>query len=287
MLSFGKLFGYSETKVDIENETKSNTPIIENETKSNTPIIDIESEEENEEENENFLGTLLFENPNVKFYLTQAKVFSNKIEIWAGQRPLHIEHIKMLAREFTREGHVIGTFKVVRSEGKLRLLDGQHRIHAIKEILKIQPNFDCDIFIELYETDRLESSLTLRLFEKANNVLNVKPEDMPHKSALSIVDKLSTRFKVIFKDIEDGERCNRPYINKRKLYDKLKRAFQQHDIDEDSLYKQILEYNEFNRKTKLDIIDLSTASINKCKQSSCYLGFDKDLSWLDDILSIY
>ena len=90
-------------------------------------------------------------------------------------------------------------------------------------------------------------------------------------SALSIVDKLSSRFKLIFKDIEDGERCNRPYINKRKLYDKLKRAFQQHDIDEDSLYKQILEYNEFNRKTKLDIIDLSTASINKCKQSGCYL----------------
>ena len=264
MLSFGKLFGYYETNVDIE------------------------SEEENEEENENFLGTLLFENPNVKFYLTQAKVFSNNIEIWAGQRPLHIEHIKMLAREFTREGHVIGTFKVVRSsEGKLRLLDGQHRIHAIKEILKIQPNFECDIFIELYETDRLESSLTLRLFQKANNVLNVKPEDMPHKSALSIVDKLSTRFKLIFKDIEDGERCNRPYINKRKLYDKLKRAFQQHDIDEDCLYKQILEHNEFNRKTKLEIIDLSTASINKCKQSGCYLGFDKDLSWLDDILSIY
>lgn len=271
MLSFRNLFGlsYEENKADdIKNE--------------NVPDID------SEEENVDFLGTLLFENQNVKFYLTQAKIFANKIEIWAGQRPLNLEHIKSLARQFTQQEHAMGTLKVVRSsDGRVRLLDGQHRIYAIKEILKIQPNFDCDLFIELYETDRLESSITLRLFEKANNVLNVKPEDMPHQSALSIVDKLSTRFNIIFKDIEERDRCNRPYINKRKLFEKLKRAFQQHDIDEDCLYKQILEYNELNRKTKLEIIDLSVASINKCKKSGCYLGFDKDLAWLDEILSIY
>lgn len=168
MLSFRNLFGlsYEENKADdIKNE--------------NVPDID------SEEENVDFLGTLLFENQNVKFYLTQAKIFANKIEIWAGQRPLNLEHIKSLARQFTQQEHAMGTLKVVRSsDGRVRLLDGQHRIYAIKEILKIQPNFDCDLFIELYETDRLESSITLRLFEKANNVLNVKPEDMPHQSAL-------------------------------------------------------------------------------------------------------
>jgi hypothetical protein len=99
------------------------------------------------------------------------------------KRPLNIEHINTLAREFS--------LKVVRSQdGNIRLLDGQHRVNAIQEILKIQPDFTCDLLVELYEIDRLESNSTLKLFEKANNVLNVKPEDMPNKNTLSIVDKL-------------------------------------------------------------------------------------------------
>lgn len=280
MSIIGKLLGYSyETKEEYM------PPVVE---ASDSDFESEEEEEVNEPENESdILGNLMFENQHVKFYLSNAKRFVN-IQIWAGQRPLDNEHIKSLARELTKQGHVVGTFKVVRSsDGKVRLLDGQHRIYAIKEILKIQPNFNCDLIIELYETDRLESNSTLRLFEKANNVLNVKPEDMPHKSALSIVDKLSTAFKLIFKDLEEDQRCNRPYIHKRKLFQKLKRAFQEYDIDEDGLYARILEYNEFNRKTKLDTIDLGNTSINKCKASGCYLGFDPDLSWLGEILSIY
>ena len=284
MFSISKIFGYELSKT--ENESK----LVEENTLDMTVDVETNSDFESESETENdvFLGNLLYENANVKFYVTQADKFVKNIEIWAGQRPLNIEHIKCLARQFTKQEHVIGTFKVVRcSEGKVRLLDGQHRIVAIKEILKIQPTFNCDIFIELYETDRLESNKTLSLFQKANNVLNVKPEDMPNKSALSIVDKLSSRFKLIFKDVEEGKKCIRPCIDKRKLFEKLKRAFQEHDINEDCLYERILEYNEINKRTRLDTVDLSKFTIDKCKTSGCYLGFDKDCIWLDEILSIY
>ena len=49
--------------------------------------------------------------------------------------------------------------------------------------------------------------------------------------------------------------------------------------------KKILEKNEYNRKNLVDIVDLSPSSIEKCKISGCYLGLEKDLIWLDDILS--
>jgi|694.fasta_scaffold08560_9 hypothetical protein len=287
MFSISKIFGYELSKTDLESkslEYKLEDTSLENlEEDTNSDF-----EGESELENDVFLGILLYENTNIKFYVTQAKKFVKNIQIWAGQRPLNNEHIKCLARQFTKQEHVIGTFKVVRcSEGKIRLLDGQHRIVAIKEILKIQPDFNCDIFIELYETDRLESNKTLSLFQKANNVLNVNPEDMPNKNSLSIVDKLSSRFKLIFKDVEEGKKCIRPFIDKKKLFEKLKRAFQDHDINEDCLYERILEYNEINKRTRLDTIDLSKFSIDKCKISGCYLGFDKDCIWLDEILSIY
>ena len=249
---------------------------------------DSEEEEEVGEQECIFLDNLLFENDSVKYYKTEASKFVNNIDIWAGQRPLNNDHVKALARQFMREGHVMGTFKVVRSQdGLLRLLDGQHRSFALREIFKLQPDFDTDIIIELYETDTLESRNSLRLFEKANNVLNVCPEDMPNKIALSIVDKLSRRFKDIFRDVEEGKRCVRPYINKRTVFQKLKKAFEEHEISEELLFNRILEYNENNRIEKLDIIDLSVSSIRVCRLSGCYLGFDKDCSWLDEILSIY
>ena len=247
------------------------------------------SDDDQEDEKECiFLDNLLFENDSVKYYKTEASKFVNNIEIWSGQRPLNKEHVKALARQFTREGHVMGTFKVVRSQdGLVRLCDGQHRMFALREIFKLQPDFDCDIIIELYETDTLESKNSLRLFEKANNVLNVHPEDMPNKLALSIVDKLSRRFKDIFRDVEEGKRCVRPYISKRIAFQKLKKAFEEHEINEDLLFNRILEYNENNRIEKLEIIDLSASSIRVCRISGCYLGFDKDCSWLDEIFSIY
>ena len=62
------------------------------------------------------LDNLIFQNDNVKFYKTEAKKFVNNVQIWSGQRPLNIEHINTLAREFSKQGHVIGTLKVVRSQ---------------------------------------------------------------------------------------------------------------------------------------------------------------------------
>jgi hypothetical protein len=268
MSFISKIFGYETKEVELSDDS------------------DFQTESEDEKE-ENILENLLFENSHVKLYKTQAKNFVNNVQIWVGQRPLNNEHIKSLAREFTNQEHVIGTFKVVRSQdGNIRLLDGQHRVNAIKEILKLQPEFNCDLLIELYEIDRLESNSALRLFEKANNVLNVKPEDMPNKNALAIVNKLSSQFKLIFKNIEQGKRCVRPYINENKLIEKLKNAFQKYDIDEDILYQKILERNEDN-KNLIEIVDLSPSSIEKCKRSGCYLGLEKDLIWLEDILSIY
>lgn len=259
MNSLMKMFGLSEVKM---------------------PEAKVEGEKKSD-----FLDCLLFENSNVKYYKTQVSKFINNIDIWVGQRQLNYEHVMSLAKQFSVEQHVMGTFKVVRSqENKVRLIDGQHRYFALKEILKLESDFDCDIFIELYETDRLESNHTLKLFENANNVLNVQPEDMSNKIALSIVDKLSTRFGDIFRDIEDGKRCFRPYINKRLLLQKLRRTLQEKNISEELLINSILEYNENIRITQVDNIDLSVSSIRLCQQSGCYLGFEKDCSWIDEIL---
>ena len=257
------------------------------EKKENQVNNEMDNEVDDEVENHSFLNHLLFENDKVKYYKTTAKeLIDSGILIWSGQRPLNRDHIMSLARQFNREEHVIGTFKLVLSENnEIRLIDGQHRYLALKEILNLEPDFNCDIFIEIYKTDRLESNNTYRLFQNANNVLNVKYEDMANKNALSIIDKLTTRFKPMIKDIEIGKRCSRPYINKRLLFEKLKKTFTEYDINEEFLYENILKQNENYKNNMIKIIDLAPSSIKKCIDSDCYLGFDKNFDWLDEIIS--
>lgn len=248
-----RFFGFSESK----NETKND-------------IID-------EEKEVNFLDSLIYENDYKKLFETTAQKFVNNIEIWVGQRSLNDEHIRNLAREFSVNGNVMGTIKLVRStDGSIRLLDGQHRVEALKQILNYEPNFDCNLLLELYETDRLESPKTHRLFENANNVLNVQPEDRSNKNALSIIDRLSKQFEGMLKD----GKCNRPFVNKKILIEKLKKAFKQIDIEQDFMFEKILEAN--NELKEMEI-DLAESNKQKCKKTGCYLGIVKDCLWFDEL----
>ena len=201
MFSLGKrILGIS-----YEESKEENINVVEEEVLIKEENSDFESEDEKAID---FLDCLIFENNSVKYYKTDVKKFINNIEIWCGQRQLEKEHVMSLARQFTREEHVMGTFKLVRSNtNNIRLIDGQHRYFALKEIIKIQPNFNCDIIIELYDTDTLESKNTLRLFEKANNVLNVKSEDTPNKSALAIVEKLSITVTICLAETRRSHKC--------------------------------------------------------------------------------
>lgn len=245
-----------------------------------------ETEDENEEENTNFLNQLLFKNDYFEYYKTDAQTFVNNVKIWAGQRDLNKEHIVYLAQQITKEKYIMGTFTLVRADdGTVVLVNGHHRVRALKKILKLQPSFNCDIIIELYKTDRLESKRTLNLFKNSNTILNVKVEDMPNKYALSLLDKLTTRFDGIFKDKGIEENCNRPYIHKRLLFSKLKKAFQDHDLDEDSLFNAILDHNDKLKRKEYPKNTLK--SKGKCVETGCYLGLKGNCSWLDTLLEIY
>ena len=245
-----------------------------------------EQEETEDEENINFLNLLLFKNDYFEYYKTDAHTFVNNVKIWAGQRDLNKEHIVYLAQQITKEKYIMGTFTLVRADdGTVVLVNGHHRVRALKKILKLQPSFNCDIMIELYKTDRLESKRTLNLFKNSNTILNVKVEDMPNKYALSLLDKLTTRFDGIFRDRAIDEMCNRPYIHKRLLFSKLKKAFQDHDLDEDSLFNAILDHNDKLKRKEYPKNTLK--SKGKCVETGCYLGLKGNCSWLDTLLEIY
>lgn len=77
--------------------------------------------------------------------------------------------------------HFIGTFKVIRdTSGKIRLIDGQHRLIALTKLMKKDSIFNVNLMVELYDIEDLVSENAVKLFKEANNCLNVKSNNLSH-----------------------------------------------------------------------------------------------------------
>jgi len=113
---------------------------------------------------------------------------------WTYQRCIDPEHVNNLLSELSLSKHFIGTFKALRdSEGSLKLMDGQHRMAACREMMKLDPKWNMDVMLEVYDTDSFDSRTSFRMFEKANNAKNVNSKDFPLKVAANSARKNGQR----------------------------------------------------------------------------------------------
>jgi hypothetical protein len=234
---------------------------------------------------------LLYKNNKVSLYKSNVNFLKN-IPIWSYQRNINNIHINNLLQELKIKRHFIGTFKIIKCDNNIRLIDGQHRYYSILEMLKEDENFNMDIFLEIYETDSFDSELSKELFINSNNVLNIKEADNPSNITSSIIKNLENLFPNIMKEVsEQKKRCNKPYINKRLLYQHLKlyieknTTFTKEEIINKIISKNI-EYSHssyywINSGNIKDRISLNTRE--KAVELKCYLGL-KDINiWLNEI----
>jgi hypothetical protein len=209
--------------------------------------IKLFSEEESEEESEYtehmFLRKLLFENKLFKIYQTSSREFVNNIKMWACQRDLNDLHVKNLEQSILDRGYLLGTFKVIRDKNlDIRLIDGQHRVSALQNIMDTNSKFDCDSIIELYEVDSFENEESIKLFFDANNTLNINGTDTTNSNLQRVLQHFVNEYPGIFVDVKEGKRCNRPRINKRIFVTKLKQLILEYD--QETIIKTISEYNK-------------------------------------------
>jgi hypothetical protein len=234
---------------------------------------------------------LLYKNDKVSFYKANVNFLKN-ISIWSFQRNVNNLHINSLVEDLRNKRHFIGTFKMIKCNNDIRLIDGQHRYYSILEILKEDEDFDMDIFLEIYETDSFDSELSKELFVNSNNVLNIKESDNPSNFALSIIKNLETLFPNTMKEVsENKKRCNKPYINKRLLYQNLKLYIEQHPqfTKEEIINKIILKNTEYSHTSfywTTSVNPKNKISLHmraKAEELNCYLGL-KDINILLDEL---
>jgi len=270
-----------ESEEDIKEESEED---IKEESEEDIDEEDIK--EENKKYNGNyFLKDMIYEDEHKKLFKTDARDFIPVINIWAQQRQISKEHIKKLEKEVISKKHFKGNMKLLRDkDNNCRLIDGQHRYHALKNIMEKDSKFNIYLILEIYETDSFDSDKSIEIFKEVNNCLNVELNDLPDKQSINLLKELIDFFPKMIKDVKEGKRVNSPCINKRILYNQLKKYFTYSKCDYKNILKQIVETNnKYGMRGRNGFKKSTVKQYEKAKKKGFYLGLDKDFIWVNKL----
>ena len=172
-------------------------------------------------------------------------------------------------------------------ENNYFIIDGQHRIKAIQELNK-KYIFDCKFRLDVYYPKDYEEMLDIL------SIINYsKPLDIEHilnKTINDILTFMKTKFTNGKTNIFRIKKCQRPLINEFDFVKKLKECkFIISQKKTSLIINKIIKindiYQDFNTdKLKFDNKrNVTSNMIIKAGEYDCFLGFDTEFNWLDQV----
>ena len=178
-------------------------------------------------------------------------------------------------------------------DNKFYILDGQHRIKAIKELLK-EKNVKVKINLNLYIVSQRKELLTL--IDNINKSLLLTFDVNISNDILELIEMLKDKFFIIKNNqkksiiMESNKKAVRPFLSEYKLGDK----FKEYNIiginKPDKIFRKIIK---INNKYKLLVEEnpkqfnsITNTMIETANSYNCYLGLDKNYEWINNLIEI-
>lgn len=207
----------------------------------------------------------------------------NKLIIAELQRELDIERVKEIKefqKTFLEKENtflLLGDLIVVSSNNKLILIDGHHRLTALKELYLLKPDYSIILNI-INITKNLTIEDLFLLINKAVPVPDYVKICVNNKQNKIILDKFGEEFYKCFnKYISKSPSCRRPNIYLSNLLDKMiKNNLLNYFSDGDKLFEFICYVNDKLKDKDLKIKRLSEEKASKYKIIPLYLSADID-----------
>jgi hypothetical protein len=175
----------------------------------------------------------VFAKINYRVYYCSVRKLAVKVDNWAFNRNVSEVHIESIKRDILgmEKPHLLGSIKLVRHVhlDEFRVIDGQHRLLAIRDILEKDETMEWDmcVLVEVYEVNDLNDPNVIDLYLKANNNLNVKDDDKPDTHLISIINTLCSD-QILGSgiiDVDDNKKINKPRITKKGLFEAFKEYY--------------------------------------------------------------
>lgn len=238
-----------------------------------------------------FLNNPYYETNDYKSFIVD-KSFLNYTKKWSLNRNINKTHWKKLYSKFEdniknkNQLDLTGIITICFYENNFLIIDGQHRIKAIKELMNTY-NFDCNIRIDIFYPENYE--IMVKLIKKINYILPIDINKIFENNIHDIIKFIKEKYTNKDKSIVKLKSYQRPYINENKLVDELRKCkYLNLFHNKKKLFKMISsKNNEYKKKNinelKFDNKSVSLQTINIADEFDCYLGLDNNYKWLLDI----
>jgi hypothetical protein len=114
----------------------------------------------------------------------QTKMFIQNIKDYPYNYDIQEEHVSLIAEQLKTSHHLMSPFIVIQmtepknaTDDVFMLIDGHHRILALKKILEEDLAFKIELEVRVYKSDFMESALTQQLFRLCNIVKKINKND--------------------------------------------------------------------------------------------------------------
>jgi len=184
---------------------------------------------------------------NVSYHFKNIREISPFLASWCFNRKLNEDHKNKIKNDLCLQKypHLMSSIQVVRDKHKkCKIINGQHRLKAIEEILKsdVEMKFNMNAMFEVYDIniddiDEIDESTEIEaLFTTANNSLNFKAEDDHELFCKKIIIAMSND-PILSRGLIDKSngRVNKPKISIKELFEAFKENYQNNNnfkIDE-------------------------------------------------------
>lgn len=289
-------FKYKNKKDKIIECNLENDEIIQDSNLENN--FEINNNLDLNEYDDDFTKNLLIEyffNPymsNNKFnsYIVDIK-FLNFCKRWCLNRDLNFDHwlniYKSYEKEINDNNNLIlnNTIAIAFYKNNFYILDGQHRIKAIKELLK-KHLFSCKIRVDLYDTDSYDNMI--KVLKDINSTYPLQIEN----KILGNINNILTFFKRTYiyqkSNIIKDKNYIRPFINEHLMVEKIKKSSFLISSNTNTVIKYIIKINDEYSKMSMDELKFNNKKITdrmylQAQKYKCFLGFDKSFLWIDEV----
>jgi hypothetical protein len=114
----------------------------------------------------------------------QTKMFIQNIKDYPYNYDIQEEHVTLIAEQLKQSHHLMTPFILIQmtepryvTDDIFMLIDGHHRILALKKILEEDQTFRIELEVRVYKSDFMESALTQQLFRLCNIVKKVNKNE--------------------------------------------------------------------------------------------------------------
>jgi len=236
----------------------------------------------------------------IKSYIAniELSLYTNKLSINRKLTQEHFMEIYNIQNNNLKNNKPIyfaGIVTLCNYNNKLYIIDGQHRIKAMRKLFKKYKNIDNRINDVTFRVDLIDVNTyedMIDILKMINTIVQLDIESLKIQAKNDIRIFFEDNFKFGKRCIlSRSSRCMRPYICETKLLDEICKYDKLINLDKDLLFKLINDINKkyskyetkkllFNNKT------ITSNMKNTAKALNCYLGFDTDFDWIKDINKI-